>query len=355
MILYILLAVLMLGILITVHEFGHFIAARACGIAVKEFSIGFGPKIYKHTCKSGMLFSLRPIPLGGFCMFYGDTDDDPDGTKQDDPRSMNKASAWKRMITVASGPLMNFLLALLAAFILMLCVGKENVTVLNPVISMVNENSPAQEAGLMPQDVVLSANGTDLSGMGASAFVSSGLLDTGDPVEIIVDRGGEQVSLTLTPQWSEENNRYMVGIAVSTLYDYTPMTAAHAVPAAWNLCKTAAVNVVDALRKLVTTGEGIQDTSGPIGLVKTVAEYTRAYGFDVYAELMVLISVNLGLMNLLPIPGLDGSRLIFLLIELIRGKPVKQKVEAIIHLCGYAVLILLALALAGKDIFSLFQ
>lgn len=147
-ILYVLLALLLLGILITVHEFGHFIAARACGIEVKEFSIGFGPKLWQHTCKTGMLFSLRPIPLGGYCMFYGDTDDDPDGKKQDDPRCFNKAAVWKRMLTVLAGPLMNFVLAFVVAVFVMGIWGT-NAEVIAPYLVSVSENSPAERAGLM--------------------------------------------------------------------------------------------------------------------------------------------------------------------------------------------------------------
>lgn len=121
---YILLAIVLLGVLITVHEFGHFAAARLCGIPVKEYSIGFGPKLVQWKSKKHeTVFSIRPIPLGGYCMFYGDTDDDPNGEKKDDPRNYNNAPVWKRMISVAAGPLMNFVLAFVVAVGLMAAYG----------------------------------------------------------------------------------------------------------------------------------------------------------------------------------------------------------------------------------------
>ena len=134
-----LLALLLLGILITVHEFGHFASARASGIPVKEFSIGFGPKLVQWKSKKHeTLFSIRPIPLGGFCMFYGDTDDDPDGTlMKDDPRNYNNASVWKRMLSVFSGPAMNFVLAFVVAIVFMAVYG---VTAASPFVYSVNSS-----------------------------------------------------------------------------------------------------------------------------------------------------------------------------------------------------------------------
>ena len=119
-ILYVLLAIVLLGVLITVHEYGHFIAARLTGIAVKEYSVGLGPKLFQWKSKKyETLFTLRPIPMGGYCMFYGDTDDDPEGVKKDDPRNYNNAPVWKRMVSVVAGPLMNMVLAFVVAVVLM--------------------------------------------------------------------------------------------------------------------------------------------------------------------------------------------------------------------------------------------
>ena len=140
-ILQVLLAIQLLGILIMVHEFGHFAVARLCGIAVKEFSLGFGPVIWQHKSKeSDTTFSIRPIPMGGYCMFYGDTDDDPNGSTKDDPRNYNKAPVWKRMLSVLAGPGMNFVLAFVVAIALM---GVYGAVATTPVVQEVEAGMPA--------------------------------------------------------------------------------------------------------------------------------------------------------------------------------------------------------------------
>ena len=351
-ILYVLLALLLLGVLITVHEFGHFAASRLCGIPVKEFSIGFGPKILKWKSKKHeTLFSIRPIPLGGFCMFYGDTDDDPEGIHKDDPRNYNNAPVWKRMISVFAGPFMNFVLAFVVAVAMMAAYG---VTIGTPFISSVVEGQPAQVAGLQAGDQFLTVRGEDVIGstvMDVSEAI--GDVSDGEAVKLTVLRGEEKLDFTIQPVFDTAEGRYMIGIMIQQ--GYLDMPASQIVPAAWELCVDASTAIVDALGKLITTGEGLNETSGPVGVVQLVAEQTQQGGLEIFLYLMVLISINLGLMNLLPIPGLDGSRLIFMAVEAIRRKPVEQKVEAMIHMAGYILLLGLMLYFTFKDVLRLFQ
>ncbi len=352
-ILYVLLALLLLGILITVHEFGHFAAARVCGIPVKEYSIGFGPKLVQwQSKKHETVFSIRPIPLGGYCMFYGDTDDDPDGTKmKDDPRNYNNAAVWKRMISVFSGPLMNFVLAFVVAIALM---GIYGVTAATPFVADVVEGQPAAMAGLLPGDTFVSVRGQDMtnvSTMDVSAAI--GDISGGEAVELTVLRDGAEMDFIINPVYNEAEGRYMIGITIQQ--GYADLPGGLVLPAAWNLCKEAATVILDALGKLVTTGEGLDQTAGPVGVVQMVAEQTQQGGLEIYLYLTVIISINLGLMNLLPIPGLDGSRLIFMAIEAVRRKPVSQKVESMIHLAGYALLLGLMVFFTFKDVLRIFQ
>ena len=352
-ILYILLALLLLGILITVHEFGHFISARMCGIAVKEFSIGFGPKLLQWKSKKHeTLFSVRPIPLGGYCMFYGDTDDDPDGTKmKDDPRNYNNAAVWKRMISVFSGPLMNFVLAFVVAVVLMAVYG---VTAATPFVASVDEGKPAALAGLQAGDRFVTVRGVDMTNAAVTDVSAAiGDMSQGDTVDLTVLRNGEELSFTIVPQYSEAEKRYLIGITIQQGYQKLP--GGLVIPAAWETCVDASHTILDALGKLVTTGEGLDQTSGPVGVVQLVAEQTQQGGFEIYLYLTVIISINLGLMNLLPIPGLDGSRLVFMAIEAVRRKPVSQKIESVIHLCGYALLLGLMLFFTFKDVLRIFQ
>ena len=350
---YVLLALILLGVLITVHEFGHFAAARLCGIPVKEYSIGFGPKLIQWKSKKHeTLFSIRPIPLGGYCMFYGDTDDDPDGTKmKNDPRNYNNAAVWKRMISVFSGPLMNFVLAFVVAVVLMAAYGGIAST---PFIAGVVPGQPAAEAGLLPGDIFVSVRGQDMTNVTTTDVSNAiGDISDGQTVEMTVLRGEEELAFSIQPFFDETEGRHMIGITIQQGYRDMPGTMV--IPSAWNMCKQAATLILDALGKMVTTGEGLDQTAGPVGVVQMVAEQTKQGGLEIYLYLTVIISINLGLMNLLPIPGLDGSRLIFMAIEAVRRKPVSQKVESIIHLCGYVLLLLLMAFFTFKDVLRIFQ
>jgi len=350
---YVLLALLLLGVLITVHEFGHFAAARLCGIPVKEYSIGFGPKLIQWKSKKHeTLFSIRPIPLGGYCMFYGDTDDDPDGSKmKNDPRNYNNAAVWKRMLSVFSGPLMNFVLAFVVAIVLMAAYG---ATIDTPFVASVVPGQPAAEAGLMAGDVFVTVRGQDMA-EASTMDVSNAIGDISDgqTVEMTVLRDGAEMDFSIQPFFDEAEGRHMIGITIQQGYRDLPLSMV--VPSAWNMCTEAGTLILDALGKLVTTGEGLDQTAGPVGVVQMVAEQTRQGGFEIFLYLMVIISINLGLMNLLPIPGLDGSRLIFMAIEAVRRKPVSQKVESMIHLAGYALLLCLMVFFTFKDVLRIFQ
>ena len=352
-ILYVLLGLLLLGILIAVHEFGHFASARLCGIPVKEFSIGFGPKLVQWKSKKHeTLFALRPIPLGGFCMFYGDTDDDPDGTlMKDDPRNYNNAPVWKRMISVFSGPLMNFVLAFVVAVGFMAAYG---LVAASPLIADVAPGQPAEMAGLQAGDEFVTVRGQDMANAGVMDVSNAiGDVSGGEEVLMTIRRNGEEMDFAIQPVYDAAEGRYMIGITIQQGYQDLP--GSMVIPAAWNVCVEASTAILDALGKMVTTGEGLDQTSGPVGVVQLVAEQTRQGGLEVFLYLLIIISINLGLMNLLPIPGLDGSRLIFMVIEAIRRKPVEQKIEAMIHLGGYVLLIGLMIYFTFKDVLRIFQ
>jgi regulator of sigma E protease len=342
-ILYILLAIVMLGVLITVHEFGHFIAARMTGVAVKEYSVGLGPKLWQRKSKKhDTLFSLRPIPMGGYCMFYGD---ETDQQNADDPRAFDKAKVWKRILTVFSGPLMNFVLAFALAIALTAGYG---YTLAQPSITEVEASMPAAQAGLQAGDVLTAVNGQSIAVGDAGALTTAiDALGQGESLTLTVQRGEETLHITLTPVWDEAAQRNRIGIGVQA---YAPLAFGQIVPSAWNSCVSASTAILDSLGKLVTTGEGLEETSGPVGVVQVVAKATQEGGLETYLYLAVIISINLALFNLLPIPGLDGSRLVFMLIEVVRRKPVNRKIEATIHLAGYALLLGLMVFFTFKDV-----
>ena len=241
--------------------------------------------------------------------------------------------------------------ALFAAVVLM---GFYGMTIDTPFVASVEAGAPADEAGLQAGDVFVSVRGKDMTGLTVNEVSAAiGDMTQGAEVDLTVRRGEEMIELSIVPEYSEQEGRYLIGIMIQQGYDRLP--AGNVIPAAWDLCVQASHAILDALGKLVTTGEGIDQTSGPVGVVQMVAEQTQQGGMEVYLYLLVIISINLGLMNLIPIPGLDGSRLVFMVIEAIRRKPVSQKVEAVIHLCGYALLFGLMLFFTFKDVLRIFQ
>ncbi len=342
-ILYILLAIVLLGVLITVHEYGHFIAARLSGIAVKEYSVGLGPKLLQWKSKKHeTLFTLRLIPMGGYCMFYGD---ETDQQNADDPRAFDKAKVLRRMLTVFSGPLMNMVLAFVLAVALMAGYG---YTLAQPSVTEVEASMPAEAAGLQAGDVIIAVDGQSIATGDAAALTEAiDALPQGGSLTLTVQRGESTLEVPLTPVWDEATQRYRIGVGIRA---YAPLAFSQIVPAAWDSCVYASTVILDSLGKLVTTGEGIQDTAGPVGVVQMVAQETQQGGLEIFLNLAVIISINLGLINLLPIPGLDGSRLVFMLVEVVRRKPINRKIEATVHLIGYALLLGLMVFFTFRDV-----
>ena len=368
---YVFAALLMLGIMVTVHEAGHFFAARLTGIPVKEFSIGMGPKLLSWKRKKHETqFSLRLIPAGGYCMFYGE--DDTEGKEaREDPRSIGKFAVWRRLITILMGPVMNFVLALVVAAALYGMVGEDTKGYYEaPSVAAVEADGAAAEAGIRVGDRIAAVNGQDASGLteDESAMKVSALIDAyregQEPLLLSVQRGDETVQVRLAPRYSAELGRYLIGVQLNIGYKpvYTPVSVFRAVQLGANYCVRAAGAIITSLRDLITTGAGLEQTSGPVGIVKLIAEETQRSAaesareaFVTYGELLVMISVNLGLFNLIPIPGLDGSRIVFLIIEGIRRKPVPQKVEAYVHMTGYILLFGLMIVMTYKDVLSIFK
>ena len=355
---YILLAILLLAILITVHEFGHFLAARAMKIEVREFAVGMGPKLIGWKSKKYETdFSIRMIPLGGFCAFYGE--DDTKGISKDDPRSFPKQNVWKRMFVILMGPVMNFVLAFVLATVFFWANGISVVTGIDPYIAEVMAAGPAYSAGLQSGDVVTEVNGRDmLDGTMETLLDTIGNWKEGDdPLRMTIRRGEETFETEMSPVWDEAENKMRIGVTIGGIYrtETQPETFTGGFEHSWQWCAGASGAILGALKDLVTTGKGLDQTSGPVGIISLVSSEVREDGLSAFVQLLVLISINLGLMNLLPIPGLDGSRLVFGLVEVIRRRPVPPEKEAVVHLVGMVFLFGLMIFFTFKDIMRLFQ
>ncbi len=346
-IVFVLLAILLLGILITAHELGHYLAARAQKIAVKEFSVGFGPKLWqRQSKKTETLYSLRAIPLGGYCAFY---DEDAETLSPDDPRRYNAAAVWKRMIVVVAGAAMNILLAFVLAIVLHLAYSAVPV---QPSILDVTQGSPAAEAGILPGDVLLEVDGQTVEPGDTNLLTE--VIDASDTckgVTVTLSRADGEHTVSVIAQMDETEGRRLIGVRIQ---GFVRPNIGQAVSGAFESCVYASTVIVDSLGQLIFHGEGAQDIAGPVGVVQVIAEQTRSGGLYMYLSLAVLISINLGLINLLPIPGLDGSRFLFMVAEAVRRKPINRRVEGTIHMIGFVLLFGLLILFTFRDITRLF-
>jgi len=387
--LYILLAILLLAILIVVHELGHFWAARLMRIEVSEFGVGFGPKLFSwKSRKHDTTFVIRAIPLGGYNAFFGETQEDAAGpvarkrapeaegeetdaanpanpanpaeaVDAEDPRRFEKQPLLRRMFVVLMGPVMNFLLAFVVATGYYWVSGIPTVTGIDPVISSVNAAGPAYDAGLQAGDIITEIDGVSmLDGTSETLLRTLGAFQPGgEPLRLTVRRGEETLSLELTPAWNEDEQRMMIGVMIGGMYrvETEKTTLAGAASASAEMCWRAAGLILNALKNMVTTGEGLDQTSGPVGIISIVSREVASGGFQAFLELLITISINLGLMNLLPIPGLDGSKLLLGVLEAVRGKPLPREKEAIVNTVGVVLLLGLMAVLTFRDVMNLFR
>lgn len=356
-IIYILLALIMFGIMITIHEAGHFFAARIAHIPVKEFAIGFGPPLLSwQSKKHETVFYLRSIPVGGYCMFYGEND--IEGKEKEDPRSFGKYPVFSRLMTILMGPLMNFVLALVVAFAFYLSFGiPKNAGPYVTEVHTVNQNSPAELAGIWVGDKIQTINGRSVE-ENLSAILDQEAEKGHIPMEVGVLRGygdGQQtIKLSATPLKSPDNGHYLLGVIVnvSAPIAWEKAGPSDAVGAAFTLCRRASTGVLNGFRSLILKGEGFDSMTGVVGVTQMIVEETRRSSLQGYLSMMIFISINLGLVNLFPFPGLDGSRLLFLLVEAVRGKPAKR--EAYVHTFGMLLLLGFILFITLRDLMRLF-
>ena len=354
MIVYILAALLVFGILIAVHELGHFLAAKACGVRVNEFSIGMGPALWKKQ-KGETQYSLRVFPVGGFCAMEGEEED------SDDPAALNRQGFWKKLLIFAAGAAMNFLTGLIIIFFLY----ADAQAFYTPTITGFAEGCPLESAdGLQTGDRSLSIDGERV-------YVYSDLSlllprNTTGVYDLVVERGGEKVRLNdLTMErrtYTGADGKEFTGLGL--YFGVEKADWGVRLHYTWNNAVDFVRLVRLSLQMLVTGEAGLKDLSGPVGIVAMMSETANQSGSFYYALLNMLsfgglITVNLGVMNLLPIPGLDGARavgvLLTTLIECITRKKVNPRYEGYIQSAGTLVLFALLIVIMFKDVIQIFR
>lgn len=333
----ILVAILVFSVVILVHEMGHFLVARRVGIEVEEFSIGFGPKLAGFGA-AGTQFSVRLIPMGGYVKMLGEEGEEEELTT-DNPNSYQNKSPLQRMAVIAAGPVMNFVLALVLFILIFGVIG--GVTLKEPRIGDVVPGLPAEAAGMQAGDEIVSI---DTHEMAQWADIQNYIRSNpGKTLNFTVRRGGELLNLAVTPRMGESYSE--VGI-VPTIGRLSILAS---IKEGFVQTFHLTIEIVKSLVGIVTRQVPADDITGPIGIVYFVGQAAQA-GLINVLYLAALISVNLGLFNLLPIPALDGSKLVFLGVELIRKRPLDPRKESLVHLVGFALLISLMLFVMYRDI-----
>ncbi len=346
MIISILYFVIILGIIVFVHEFGHFFFAKLFGIYVYEFSIGMGPKIFSKKGRGGeTVYSIRAIPIGGYCSLAGEGNDEDKKIPKD--RLLQSKKVWQRFLVMFFGAGNNFLLALIVLFFLGLIIGSpSNSTVIPGVI----ENSPAALAGLQAGDKILKIDGSKTKTLDDVQLYLT--IAKGETELTVLRDDKEEIVIKVTPLEGEESEKagYSYGMSFSKEVEHGFIPA---IKYSFSKFGSLVRQMVITFKSLFTGRVSVKELSGPVGIY-TAVDKTRENGFSNLFYLLALLSLNVGFVNLIPFPAFDGGRILFLLIEKIKGKPVKAETENLIHNIGFFILLGLIIYVTINDIIRLF-
>lgn len=323
-------AIIIFCLLIFVHELGHFIVAKACGVKVNEFAIGMGPAIFKKQ-KGETLYAVRLFPIGGFCAMEGEDED------SEDDRAFNNKPAWQRALVLTAGSFMNLLTAVVLMIVIAFVVGQATTTV-NEVL----DDSPAYRAGMMSGDRIVEVDGTAVDEWNdVITYIGESSRDTTD---IVVERDGAQQTLTAALEYDKESGRNKIGITPDMKHSIAGSVGS-GMKNTWNMT----VMMYKVIKQLFTGDVSVSELSGPVGIVYAVNQSAKA-GVIYVVYLASLLSLNLAIMNMLPFPALDGGRLLFLLIRKITGKRITDAIEGKIHFIGIILLMVLMVYVTWNDI-----
>lgn len=364
----ILIFIVILFVLVVVHEYGHYKAAKFFGARVDEFGFGYPPKIATLFKRGETVFTLNLLPFGGFVKIYGEDDKGEVSSEENQKRALFKKPKWQQAVVLASGVFMNiFLAAVLLSFGFMIGLpqsigglASKDVSGQKLVVMQVEPNSPAELGGLQAKDVItkIRYNGTDQENLNPDSFKETIQKTEGKPFDIIIKRNTENITKTITPVKDTTSGSYRVGVGLD-LIGTVKLSFFKAIVSGFKITFILLGDIFVSLFELIKglfvpgTHSGAQVT-GPVGIVKTVGQ-AASYGFTYILSLTALISLNLAAINILPIPALDGGRLFFLLIEKIKGSRIKPKIANTLNAVFFFGLVGLMLLVTVFDVLKLFK
>ena len=337
------LALIIFSAIVIFHELGHFLLAKWNGIEVIEFSLGMGPRLLSHVW-GDTRYSLKLLPIGGSCQMVGEEE------ASDSEGAFGNKSVWARIAVVAAGPVFNFILAWVLALIIVGNVGYDNTMV------DIIPDSAAAEAGMEDGDQIISINGSRTWLYREVSLYSS--LHQGQTATVVFERNGEKQTVVLTPKQSD-TGAYLYGFSRTVQREKGGVleTVGYSCAEIRYWLKAT----VESLKMLIGGQVGLEEMSGPVGIVSTIGDTYKESRVDGWyyvtmnmIMIAILLSVNLGVMNLLPIPALDGGRLVFLVLEAIRGKAIPQEKESMVHFTGFVLLMGLMAVILFSDLHKLF-
>ncbi len=338
---YIPIALLVFGVLIFIHELGHFVFARLFRVSINEFSIGMGPKVIKKKSeKSGIAYSLRLLPIGGYVSMVGEDE------RSDDPNAFGNKKVWQRIVITVAGAFMNVLLG----FILMFIIVFATKSLASTTIYDFTPDAVSFEYGLTQGDRITKVNGTSVN-TGNSLFYEV-MHDGGTPVDFTVIRDGKEIVIENVEFKRETEQGVTLGSPDFIVYS-EEATFLNLMKHSFSRSVLTVKMVWDSIIDLIAGRFGVEAVSGPVGTTSVIGD-AASQGISNLVYIVCVITINLGIMNLLPFPALDGGRLIFLLIELVSRRKIKPEIEGYINLAGIICLFGLMILITFKDILGLF-
>lgn len=360
MLLTIIVFILVLGLLVFAHELGHFVMAKRAGVKVEEFGFGLPPRLF-GVKKGETIYSLNLLPIGGFVKIYGE-----DGGGRQDKHSFASKSIFKRSQILTAGVLMNLMLAILLLSLgywlgLPAMVEEGQLGIFKNAqiqILQVADNSPAQSSGIKLGDTIKGFRFNDSEFNFSEVSQVQNFINShqGQEITIIIQRGNEILNKKVVPRLNPPPDQGALGIALAktALISYPWYRAiAKGIINTFGLVWLILITLFSVLKGLIMTGRLAVDLAGPVGIYSLTGQFAQL-GFVYVLQFTALLSINLAILNILPFPALDGGRLLFLLIEKIKGSPINQKTEKIVHTAGFVILILLMLAITWRDIAKFF-